>query len=197
MSSAYEEWKGINEFFENMIEEFREVGYRVKYETLLASEYGVPQNRRRIIIIGTRDDIEIEPNFPTPTHSKKGGSNIKPFLTIKDAIADLPREYDEEIPNHIGSKHKVKINGYIGNRQLDWSKPSPTITGRGSRTGGAVIHPHPNNHRRLSVRECARLQSFPDDFIFTGSNGAGFAHIGNAVPPILSFYIAREFINCG
>jgi site-specific DNA-cytosine methylase len=76
---------------------------------------------------------------------------------------------------------------------LDWDKPSPTITGRGSRTGGAVIHPHPNRHRRLTVRECARIQSFSDDFIFSGSNGACFAQIGNAVPPIMSFFIANEF----
>jgi PAS domain S-box-containing protein len=107
---------------------------------------------------------------------------------------DFIFDYDDNIPNHTGSKHKVKINGYIGNRQLDWNKPSPTITGRGSRSGGAVIHPHPNNKRRLSVRECARLQSFPDDFTFSGSNSAAFAHIGNAVPPILSFHLAKEFI---
>ncbi|SFV65887.1 DNA-cytosine methyltransferase [hydrothermal vent metagenome] len=186
--------KEFNSFFENMLKEFEEVGYRVKYQTLLASDYGVPQNRRRIIIIGTRNDIEIEPNFPTPTHSKNENLLLKPYVTIKDAISDLPADYDEIIANHTGSKHKVKINGYVGNRQLDWDKPSPTITGRGSRSGGAVIHPHPNNKRRLSVRECARLQSFPDDFIFSGSNGAGFAHIGNAVPPILSFYLAKEFI---
>jgi len=186
--------KEFNTFFENMIKEFEEVGYRVKHKILLASDYGVPQNRKRVIIIGTRNDIEKEPNFPTPTHSKNNNLILKPYVTLKDAISDLPNDYDESIPNHTGSKHKVKINGYIGNRQLDWNKPSPTITGRGSRTGGAVIHPHPNNKRRLSVRECARLQSFPDNFSFSGSNGAGFAHIGNAVPPILSFYLAKEFI---
>ena len=186
--------KEFNNFFENMIKEFEEVGYRVKYKTLLASDYGVPQNRKRIIIIGTRNDINVEPNFPTPTHSKDNNLILKPYVTLKDAISDLPEDYDDNIPNHTGSKHKVKINGYIGNRQLDWNKPSPTITGRGSRSGGAVIHPHPNNKRRLSVRECARLQSFPDDFTFSGSNSAAFAHIGNAVPPILSFHLAKEFI---
>lgn len=186
--------KEFNVFFENMINEFKEVGYRIKYETLLASSYGVPQNRRRIIIFGTRNDIKIEPKFPNPTHSKKDNLVLKPLVTLKNAIEDLPNDYDENVSNHTGSKHKVKINGYVGNRQLDWTKPSPTITGRGSRTGGAVIHPHPNNHRRLSVRECARLQSFPDDFKFIGSNSAGFAHIGNAVPPILAFHIAKEFI---
>jgi DNA (cytosine-5)-methyltransferase 1 len=186
--------KEFNEFFEQMIKEFEDVGYRIKYKTLLASEYGVPQNRKRIIIIGTRNDIANEPNFPSPTHSKEDSLLLKPFVTLHDAIADLPNEYSDEVANHSGSKHRVKINGYVGNRQLDWQKPSPTITGRGSRSGGAVIHPHPNNERRLSVRECARLQSFPDDFYFEGSNGAGFAHIGNAVPPMLAFHIGKEFM---
>lgn len=186
--------KEFNIFFNNMIKEFEDIGYRVKHKILLASDYGVPQNRKRIIIIGTRNDIKDEPYFPEPTHLKDNNLIFKNHITLKQAIGDLPDKYDESIPNHIGSKHKVKINGYVGNRQLDWNKPSPTITGRGSRSGGAVIHPHPNNERRLSVRECARLQSFPDDFNFSGSNGAGFAHIGNAVPPILSFYLAKEFI---
>lgn len=197
--------KEFNTFFEQMMIDFQNVGlnskitnkkgYRIKYETLLASDYGVPQNRKRLIIIGTRNDIENEPMYPEPTHTKDTGKNkhLLPHITIKEAISDLPPMFDENFPNHIGTKHKVKINGYVGNRQLDWDKPSPTITGRGSRTGGAVIHPHPNRERRLSVRECARIQTFPDNFIFTGSNGANFAHIGNAVPPILAFHIAKEF----
>ena len=75
---------------------------------------------------------------------------------------------------------------------LAWDKPSPTITGRGSRTGGAVIHPHPSLKRRLTIRECARIQSFPDDFIFYGSTSACFAQIGNAVPPLLAYFLALQ-----
>jgi len=182
--------KEFNNFFHNVIlETFKKAGlkgeYKVKYETLIASDYGVPQNRKRIIIFGTRSDIEKEPNYPTfKIHAK---------ITLKDAIFDLPREYDISIPNHKGNSHKVKINGYVGNRQLDWNKPAPTITGRGSRSGGAVIHPHPDGHRRLTIRVCGMIQSFPDDFYFIGSNGACFAQIGNAVPPIMSFFIANEF----
>lgn len=199
--------KEFNDFFENMLKDFSNVGkdneitnlkgYRVKHQTLLASDFGVPQNRKRVLIIGTRNDLEVEVNFPIPTHTKdlKKNTNVsKLHLTLKDAISDLPEEYSESIINHTGNKHKVKITQYVGNRLLDWEKPSPTITGRGSRTGGAVIHPHPNCTRRLSVRECARIQSFPDDFIFTGSNSANFAHIGNAVPPILGFHLASSFI---
>lgn len=180
--------KEFNDFFHDVIlESFISsgIGYKVKYEVLLSSDFGVPQNRKRVIILGTRNDIKLEPQFPLKSVEEK--------LTLRDAIADLPKEYDIEISNHTGNKHKVKINGYVGNRQLDWEKPSPTITGRGSRTGGAVIHPHPDRHRRLSIRECARIQSFPDDFVFKGSNGACYAQIGNAVPPIMSFSIANEF----
>ena len=182
--------KEFNDFFHDVIlKTFKKSGidgdYKVKYETLIASDFGVPQNRKRVIILGTRHDIDQEPDFPQAFMENR--------LTLHHAISDLPEEYDDTIPNHTGNKHKVKINGYVGNRQLDWNKPSPTITGRGSRSGGAVIHPHPNRKRRLSVRECARIQSFPDNFIFVGSNGACFSQIGNAVPPIMSFFIANEF----
>lgn len=180
--------KDFNDFFHEIIlKTFEKAGkgYKVKYETLISSTFGVPQNRKRVIILGTRIDMEDEPSFPTFEIEKKN--------TLKDAIFTLPKDYDLTIPNHTGNKHKVKITGYVGGRQLDWDKPSPTITGRGSRTGGAVIHPHPDGHRRLSVRECARIQSFPDDFIFYGSNGAAYAQIGNAVPPIMSFFIANQF----
>lgn len=172
-------------FHNQILKAFESCGYSVKYKLLNASDYGVAQNRKRIIIIGKRDDVDIEINFPTPLDSKP--------KTLRDAIGDLPENYDENIPNHTGSQHSVKINGYVGNRILAWDKPSPTITGRGSRGGGAVIHPHPNLKRRLSVRECARIQSFEDDFIFYGSNGAAYAQIGNAVPPLMSYHIALEF----
>jgi len=180
--------KEFNDFFHNTIlkafETSGELGYEVEYETLISSNYGVPQNRKRVIIIGRRKDMP-KINFPQILNKVK--------KTLRDAIYDLPKEYDETILNHIGNKHKVKITGYVGGRELDWDKPSPTITGRGSRGGGAVIHPHPDGHRRLSIRECARIQSFPDDFEFKGSNSACFAQIGNAVPPLMAFYIANEF----
>lgn len=172
-------------FHENILPTFEKCGYRLKYKLLIASDYGVPQNRKRIIILGCRNDIKKEVEYPT--------FKIEKPKTLRDAIGDLPEDYDDKIPNHIGSSHKVKINGYVGNRVLDWDKPSPTITGRGSRSGGAVIHPHPNLKRRLTVRECARIQSFPDSFVFYGPIGANYAQIGNAVPPLMSFYIANEF----
>lgn len=178
--------KGFKEnFYQNILPTFQGCGYKLQYTILNASDFGVPQNRKRVIIIGQRNDINKSVDFPKPLPNKP--------KTLFDAIGDLPLDYDENIPNHTGSRHKIKITGYIGNRILSWDKPAPTITGRGSRGGGAVIHPHPNLHRRLSVRECARIQSFPDDFIFCGSNGAAYAQIGNAVPPLMSYFIANEF----
>lgn len=184
--------KSGNEFeehFHNVILKTFEncgIGYDVKYKTLIASDYGVPQNRKRVIIIGTRRDLDLKPEFPKPIFSKEN------YKTLKDAIGDLPIEFSNTILNHTGTKHTVKVNGYVGNRALAWDKPSPTITGRGSRGGGAVIHPHPSLTRRLSVRECARIQSFPDNFYFIGSNGACYAQIGNAVPPLMAYFIANE-----
>ena len=178
--------KGFKEnFYEKILPTFESCGYSVKYSILNASDFGVAQNRKRVIIIGQRFDIAQSVEFPKPLGTKP--------KTLFEAIGDLPLDYDDKIPNHTGSRHIVRINGYVGNRALRWDKPAPTITGRGSRGGGAVIHPHPNLHRRLSVRECARIQSFDDDFIFCGSNGAAYAQIGNAVPPLMSYYIACEF----
>jgi len=184
-------------FFNKMLQEFEDVGknnkktkykgYKVKYKILNAKNYLIPQNRKRVIIYGIRGDLEENIDFPNEFEKK---------ITIQDAIKDLPVDYNFEykIKNHTGTKHKVKINNFQGNRILKWDKQSPTIIGRGSKKGGPVIHPHPNLKRRLSIREVARLQSFPDDYIFYGSNSNQYAHIGNAVPPILSFMIAKMFM---
>ena len=164
-------------------------GYEVKYIKLNAADYGVPQNRLRVIFLGVAKSYNQETrekmfsHFPPPPTNvpEKDMINSK-YLTLRDAISDLG-EPDENypIPNHICNKHKVKITGYIGNRKLDWDKPSPTIVGRGGGTGGPVIAVHPNLKRRFSVRESARLQTFPDDFVFKGPISSQFRQIGNAV----------------
>ena len=157
--TAGEEFK---KFFQKMIDDFTEAGYTVKYKILNAADYGVPQIRRRVIIVGARKDEEYRFTFPEPSYSKfpevtLGGKRLEKWITLKEAIGDLPESYDSKIPNHVGTAHKVKINGYVGNRPLSWDAPSPTIMGRGSKTGGPVIPPHPSLKRRLSVRETARI----------------------------------------
>ena len=173
--------------FKMIISDLEKCGYQVKTKLFKVKWYDIPQNRERVIFIGIRNDIFDKISFNWPEEKKVITK------TLKDAIGDLPIEYDDTI-QHIGTKHKVKITGYMGNRKLDWNKISPTITGRGGGTGGPVINVHPSGKRRMTVREYARIQTFPDDFIFEGSMTSMYRQIGNAVPPKFSFILA-DLIN--
>lgn len=173
-------------------------GYDVKMYLLNAANYGVPQARKRVIFLGVSNEIDSEKreilfqNFPPPiTHDDKN-PKLKPFKTLRQAIGNLPNpesKQAEKILNHYGLKHKVKINGYMGNRKLDWDKAGPTMVGRGGGTGGPVIAVHPNCERRFTVRETARIQSFPDDFEFYGSISSQFRQIGNAVAVDFAYHL--------
>ena len=167
----------------NIVEELKICGYKVQYKLFEFKKFNIPQKRERVIFIGVRNDIDFEIKWPIE-------SNIE--LTLKDAIGDLPIDYINEI-QHIGTKHKCNVNGFLGNRELKWDEPSPTITGRGGGSGGPVIHNHPSLKRRLTVRECARIQTFPDNFIFKGSVSSMYKQIGNAVPCNFSVYLSKMF----
>jgi DNA (cytosine-5)-methyltransferase 1 len=167
------------------LEEANEIGYDVEFKILNSANFGVPQTRKRIIILGTRKDINRKLKHPAPTHSQEE------WDTVSKALEGLPEEPDDSIPNHRGTAHKVKINKFLGNRKTNPNKPSPTIVGRGGGTGGPVIIPHPNEKRRMTVRETARLQSFPDDFVFEGSVSSQYRQIGNAVPWLMAYNIAK------
>lgn len=221
-------------------------GYTVVYNVLNAYNFGVPQNRERVIILGVRNDVnnlEVLNHFlPVDnlinrrkrlyvrnTHSANselvddilphekvnylynGWKNedldftqnhfinreeIFRVSNLRDAIGDLPYDFDENNTvyfNHTGSRCRVNINNRVGNRATNWDRHAPTIMGRGSGTGGPLIPPHPEQHRRLSVREVARIQTFPDLFVFRGSNSAGYRQIGNAVPVLMAYNIAKIF----
>jgi|ETNmetMinimDraft_23_1059889.scaffolds.fasta_scaffold36749_3 DNA (cytosine-5)-methyltransferase 1 len=194
--------KVIDKEFSNIGKNSGYPGYDVKRVVVVASNYGVPQNRKRVLWLGASKLIEKENreiflnNFPpkiTNSNDQELNQNTEPLKTLKNAIKDLPEQFDNTIPNHHGTKHKVKINGYIGNRILDWDKPGPTIVGRGGGTGGPVIPVHPNLKRRFSVRETARIQSFPDEFLFEGSISSQYRQIGNAVPVLLAYHLGKYF----
>lgn len=167
----------------NILEDLKMCGYKVQHKLFELKKFNVPQKRERVIFIGVRNDIDLEINWPI-------GSNTE--LTLKDAIGDLPIEYINET-QHIGTKHKCNVNGFLGNRELKWDEPSPTITGRGGGSGGPVIHNHPSLKRRLTIRECARIQTFPDNFMFKGSVSSMYKQIGNAVPCNFSVYLSKIF----
>lgn len=168
------------------------MGYHVAFKILNAADFGVPQLRKRVIILGTRNDIKKILTHPNPIHSQDIDHLLPNWKTVKDALSELPETPCASIPNHLGTSHRVKINGHIGNRATRWDKPSPTIVGRGGGTGGPVIIPHPNLGRRMTVRETARIQCFPDDFIFEGSISSQYRQIGNAVPWPLAYCVAKN-----
>jgi DNA (cytosine-5)-methyltransferase 1 len=168
-----------------ILNDLKGCGYIVKFKLFDIKEFDVPQKRQRVIIIGVRTDVKFDPKWPEPS---------KKLITLKDAIGDLPIEYKTDI-QHIGTKHKCAVTGYLGNRELKWDEPSPTITGRGGGSGGPVIHNHPSLKRRLTVRECARIQTFPDSFEFVGSISSMYRQLGNAVPCKFSEYLSTIFEN--
>lgn len=225
------------------------LGYQVDYQVLLASDYGVPQNRQRVIMIGIRKDLDKAPVFP-----KKSYENP---VTVWEAISDLPqikasegeekmtyesnpqnayqefvRKKSNTVSNHIAMRHtqrlidrfkvikagqslahvpaehaavkrgkpteKSKIVFSQNNQRLHANKPAPTIA---ASFQSNFIHPY--LHRNFTAREGARLQSFPDDFIFQGMRTkmswekglSQYQQIGNAVPPLLGYAIGNALKN--
>lgn len=180
--------------FDAILGDFSTLGYVVKHRVLNAADYGVPQKRERLIIVGVRNDIDFDFSFPEPTHAPRDKADLlglKPWVSIGEALADIPEpEVAPDIPNHTYSKYKLRFNGYLGHRRIDPTQPAPTVTARGDNKGGVVVLHHPNNHRRMSARELASTQSFPLDFVFQCNRSIAYRLIGNAVPPMLASAVA-------
>lgn len=174
-------------YFDEIIKELESLGYIVEYKLLNAKDYGVPQNRERVIVVGHKGVFE----FPEKKKYK---------VTAGEALGEMAHSVTEE------SKFLTKsMDEYIAKyekaskcknpRDLHLDKPARTLTCRN--LGGATGDMHriklpDGRRRRLSVREAARLQSFPDWFEFKGdSDNKAFDQIGNAVPPIMAYEIAK------
>lgn len=180
--------------FQMILSDFRALGYQVDSRILNAADFGVPQTRQRVIIVGVRNDVDFTYYFPHPTHSKTGADGLPKWVSVSKALAGIPDpDQPNDLPNHEYSKYKLNFNGYLGHRQLDPEKPAPTVTARGDNKGGVVILPHPNAERRMSCRELARIQSFPLDYEFYGKRSSVYRQIGNAVPPLLGYAVAKVF----
>lgn len=180
--------------FSMILKDFFDAGYNVTHKILNSANYGVPQKRERIIIIGIRKDLSVNFEFPKETHSENGGNGTLKWVSVNESLSKYPDpDTPNNIPNHTYSKYKLNFNGYIGHRPLDPGKPAPTVTARGDNKGGVVILPHPNNKRRMTCRELATIQSFPPDYYFYGNNSSIYRQIGNAVPVKLAYCIALQF----
>lgn len=183
-------------------EEFKKLGYEIKHKILNSKFYNIPQERRRIVLVGAKD----KNNFEFPTENNK-------FISVEEAIGDLPPLKNGErssIPNHSAMHHStqmlekmqyVKDGGDRNDIPLELrpksgdarkyirynsKKPSICITGDMRKVF------HYNQNRALTNRELARIQTFPDDFTFIGNNGKIQQAIGNAVPPKLAYELALK-----
>jgi len=254
----FENVKGLlsmqkGELLKTIISLFESLGYKVKYKVLNSADYGVPQIRERVIIIGTKFNKEFQ--YPLPTHyntttyyDKKNCLNLKPYLKLSDAISDLPfiksgeesfkyatepqnefqklmrKNAPKKLMDHNAPKNNEKLvkimellpdggtpkdlpeeirpKSGFGNTycRLWWDRPSTTIT-RNLSTPSSSRCIHPKAPRPLTTREGARIQCFPDDYIFYGSRSSKNLQIGNAVPTFLSIAlkkaIKKHFINNG
>lgn len=173
---------------------FSSAGYRVRHEVVNAADYGVPQLRKRLLITGVRNDLpEIETLPLVPTHAEPDRAamlGLLPWKSVGEAVKHLPEPEDgQHIPNHQNSLYKLRFNGYLGHRFIEPSRPAPTVTARGDDRGGVVVLHHPGNHRRMTARELAAVQSFPDTFVFSGTKTSAYRQIANAVPPLLGVAI--------
>lgn len=167
-----------NEYsFQKILSDFKQLGYNVTYHLYHAEEYGVPQTRQRIMFVGTKKEL---PKFTPPMPT-----TYKP-LTVKEAIGDLENMDEDRVFSHIWSK--ANVSGEQGNRHMVAGRPGYTI--RAECHGN--IQFHYSLPRRISMREAARIQSFPDSFRFSCGLRDTERQIGNAVPPVLAWHIAES-----
>lgn len=178
-----------NEMIANALDDLRNIGYRIESPRVLdAAYFDVPQHRKRWIVLGSRGHKPIK--YPEPS-------------TEPMCCGPIFNKPVNNIPNHITRMHKAdSVLRYMmlspGQRdhlgrvdRLDPMKPSKTVIAGGIK-GGGRSHLHPYIPRTISVRECARLQTFPDKYTFTGTTARQFTQVGNAVPPMLAYKLALQ-----
>ena len=198
---------GKGEVFKQIVEDFAAAGYTIYLKLLSSEEYGVPQIRKRVILVGVRNDIDFEYQYPEPAYGdeKKG---LKKIVDLRTAIGDLEDNPGEYFTGSYSSMFMSR------NRKKSWSEPSFTIQASGRQ---APIHPGgepmvkvgkdkyiftdgEENNRRLSVKEIARIQTFPDWYEFSrGTSNRNenakldlvYKQIGNAVPVRLALAVAE------
>lgn len=180
-----------------IVADFEALGYQVSVNLVNMADYGVPQCRRRVIIVGEQSRLSpISPHLvlPSPTHSRDGARGER-WVTMRQALEHFPPPGPEcGIPNHIGSSYHIAPRNFTGHRSTLPDQPSPTILARGNGGGGVVAIPHYNGQRRLTIRESAAIQTFPDSFVFEGGMNSCYRQIGNAVPPLFARRLGEQLL---
>jgi DNA (cytosine-5)-methyltransferase 1 len=185
---------------------FLEAGYSVSAQILLAAEYGVPQMRKRLFIVGTRDRGAV--SMPPPTTHAPKANGLLPYVTAAEALDDLPdvmAAEGEQIANHEPTFHSEamldafsRLKPGTRDQKSRHDRLHPDRPGYTLRAGSGNFSPlrpvHHRHDRVLSVRECARLQSFSDDFVWPDEQARlqQYRQVGNAVPPLLAQSVAAH-----
>ncbi|BET10749.1 DNA cytosine methyltransferase [Pandoraea sputorum] len=200
-------------YFEARLDELRRLGYDLHFKVLNAADYGVPQERMRVIVLG---GLNSRPEFPRASH----GTSKKPHLSASSALVDVPEDEPNKAIITYAKNPVIRpspwagmlVNG--GGRPINLAEPAQTIpaSAGGNRThiidaSGVLLDYHAHllkggtprsgivsGTRRLTLRESARLQSFPDGFAFAGEKSAKFRQVGNAVPPDLGQAIGTALL---
>lgn len=170
-------------YLETILRECEEVGYHFDVWELYGPDYGLPQSRRRLFLVGVRDDFAGFPAKPKATHRGR-------HLTISEALHDLEGIQDESVPNQ--SQYFVSTCATSGGGQGDHTNDPDKVSYCIRANARGRIQFHYRLPRRLTVRECARLQSFPDQFVFPFTTQRNLTLIGNAVPPLLGHAVAQS-----
>lgn len=223
--AEYAEYEPIKDVkgsaFHFMVAEFRKLGYSISHALLNAANYGVPEKRERIVVIGHRGE---RVPIPSPTHSENGEFGTKKWNTLRSCIGDMEHRTDlhytelrkrsrpymkilkegqnwRNLPEDMAMQAMGKAYFLSGGktgflRQLKFDEPSPTLVT--SPTMPATLLCHPTQLRPLSIEEYARIQQFPDSWTFNGRLETIYKQIGNAVPVGLGQAVGQQimrFIN--
>lgn len=180
-------------YFHGVVESLERLGYHVQWQLLNAVDYGVPQNRERLFVVAHRGTYD----FPEPTHRDcpvTAGEALGELANgVPEGAKFLTPSMDEYVARYERASKCVRP------RDLHLDQPSRTVTCRNlnGATGDMLrVRLGDGRRRRLTVREGARLQSFPDWFVFSGTEGSQFNQVGNAVPPLLAKAVAQSVLAC-
>lgn len=175
-----------------VVEAFDEAGYNVYYRLVNSADYGVPQKRERMIMVCVRKDLNIEFTFPDAPNV----GNWVP-LSVAVPLLDIEEEKYYFSERAVQGMKNAKNNMKRGLAQ-NLDAPCLTVTSHlakvslNSRDPVLLVDPKKERYRRFTPREAARIQSFPDSFIFTGSEADAYRQIGNAIPPVMFWHIAKK-----
>ena len=174
--------------FPLILKEFEESGYDVQYQILNSADYGVPQKRERVIIVGFRKDLNITFSFPKAEIEDE--TKYTPLKTVIEKRVDEKYFFSERAVAGMMKKRESMNKG----RAQDINKPCNTVGAHLAKVSLNSTDPvlmEGERYRRFTPREVARIQSFPDDFELVGSEAAQYRALGNAIPPVMFWYVAK------